>query len=132
VERACFHATSAVSITDVFSSTTQVYGLGGNLLAFLVSLICPVMLGISRSMNQAPLTLEAPPIATSTLNRRLVAIAFADVASFSRLMALSEVETVRRWKALRTQIMEPHMLRHGGRLVDLAGDGMLVEFSSCC
>jgi adenylate cyclase len=81
-------------------------------------------------MNQAPLTLEAPPIATSTLNRRLVAIAFADVASFSRLMALSEVETVRRWKALRTQIMEPHMLRHGGRLVDLAGDGMLVEFSS--
>lgn len=81
-------------------------------------------------MNQAPLTLEAPPIAASTLNRRLVAIAFADVASFSRLMALSEVETVRRWKALRTQIMEPHMLRHGGRLVDLAGDGMLVEFSS--
>jgi TolB-like protein/class 3 adenylate cyclase len=81
-------------------------------------------------MNQVALAQEAPPIATSTLNRRLVAIAFADVAGFSRLMALNDVETVRRWKALRTQVMEPHMLRHGGRLVDLAGDGMLVEFSS--
>ena len=81
-------------------------------------------------MNQAALTHEAPPIATLAPNRRLVAIAFADVAGFSRLMALNDVETVRRWKTLRTQVMEPHMLRHGGRLVDLAGDGMLVEFSS--
>ena len=81
-------------------------------------------------MNQAALTHEAPPIATLAPNRRLVAIAFADVAGFSRLMALNDVETVRRWKTLRTQVMEPHMLRHGGRFVDLAGDGMLVEFSS--
>jgi len=81
-------------------------------------------------MNQVALAHEAPPIATSALKRRLVAIAFADVAGFSRLMALNDVETVRRWKALRTQVMEPHMLRHDGRLVDLAGDGMLVEFSS--
>jgi TolB-like protein/class 3 adenylate cyclase/Tfp pilus assembly protein PilF len=81
-------------------------------------------------MNQVALAHEAPPIATSALKRRLVAIAFADVAGFSHLMALNDVETVRRWKALRTQVMEPHMLRHDGRLVDLAGDGMLVEFSS--
>ena len=81
-------------------------------------------------MNRAALTHEAPPIAMSALNRRLAAIAFADVAGFSRLMALNDVETVRRWKELRTLVMEPHMLRHGGRLVDLAGDGMLVEFSS--
>jgi adenylate cyclase len=81
-------------------------------------------------MNQATLTHEAPSIAASAINRRLVAIAFADVAGFSRLMALNDVETVRRWKALRTQVMEPHMIRHGGRLVDLAGDGMLVEFTS--
>ena len=75
-------------------------------------------------MNQATLAHEVPPIAASAINRRLAAIAFADVAGFSRLMALNDVETVRRWKALRTQVMEPHMIRHGGRLVDLAGDGM--------
>ena len=81
-------------------------------------------------MSHAALTLEAAPIGASAINRRLAAIAFADVAGFSRLMALNDVETVRRWKVLRTQVMEPHMLRHGGRLVDLAGDGMLVEFTS--
>src|SRR5215469_4461959 len=81
-------------------------------------------------MNQAAITHQVPLSVTSALNRRLAAIAFADVAGFSRLMALNDVETVRRWKELRTQVMEPHLLRHGGRLVDLAGDGMLVEFSS--
>jgi adenylate cyclase len=81
-------------------------------------------------MKQAALPLESPPITTPAINRRLAAIAFADVAGFSRLMALNDVETVRRWKTLRTQVMEPHLLRHGGRLVDLAGDGMLVEFTS--
>ena len=47
----------------------------------------------------------------TTINRRLAAIAFADVAGFSRLMALNDVETVRRWKALRTEIMQPAELR---------------------
>ena len=77
-------------------------------------------------MIQTELTHEARPIAASAINRRLVAIAFADVAGFSRLMALNDVETVRRWKALRTQVMEPHMVRHGGRLVDLAGEQALL------
>jgi adenylate cyclase len=43
-------------------------------------------------MNRAALTHEAPPIAMSALNRRLAAIAFADVAGFSRLMALNDVD----------------------------------------
>jgi class 3 adenylate cyclase len=41
------------------------------------------------------------------LKRRLSAIAFADVASFSWLMGLNEAETLRRWKAVRAEIMEP-------------------------
>jgi adenylate cyclase len=71
-----------------------------------------------------------PAIATSLINRRLAAIAFADVAGFSRLMALRDVETVLRWKTLRTEIMEPHMARHGGRIAEIAGDAVLVEFPS--
>src|SRR5215472_15092972 len=81
-------------------------------------------------MNQVALAQEAPPIATSTLNRRLAAIAFADVAGFSRLMALDDVETVRRWRSLRAEIMEPHIARHGGRIAEIAGDAVLVEFPS--
>ena len=81
-------------------------------------------------MNQAELRQEAPAVIPSTINRRLAAIAFADVAGFSRLMALNDVETVRRWKALRTEIMQPHMVRHGGRVAEIAGDALLVEFTS--
>jgi TolB-like protein/class 3 adenylate cyclase len=76
-------------------------------------------------MNQAVLAVEP-----STINRRLAAIAFADVAGFSRLIALDDVEAVRRWRSLRTEIMEPHMARHGGRIAEIAGDAVLVEFPS--
>jgi hypothetical protein len=57
-------------------------------------------------MNQVALAHEAPPIATSALNRRLVAIAFADVAGSSRLMALNDVETVRINRPIRAFAIE--------------------------
>lgn len=81
-------------------------------------------------MSQTDLTPLVPVASESAIERRLVAVAFADVAGFSHLMATNDVETVRLWRALRTEIIEPHMARHGGRLVDLAGDGILVEFGS--
>ncbi len=68
--------------------------------------------------------------AVSSINRRLAAIAFADVAGFSRLIAANDVETLRRWKVLRTEVMEPLMLRQGGRVAEVAGDAVLVEFGS--
>jgi TolB-like protein/Tfp pilus assembly protein PilF len=81
-------------------------------------------------MNEAEQAIEAPSIAPSIITRRLAAIAFADVAGFSRLLGLRDVDTVIRWKALRTEIMEPHMARHGGRIAEIAGDAVLVEFPS--
>jgi adenylate cyclase len=81
-------------------------------------------------MIQAEQATGTPAIATSVINRRLAAIAFADVAGFSRLMALRDVDTVLRWKSLRSEIMEPHMARHGGRVAEIAGDAVLVEFPS--
>lgn len=64
------------------------------------------------------------------LNRRLAAIAFADVAGYSRLIAANDVDAVRRWKTLRMEVIEPLMLRHGGRIAEIAGDAVLIEFSS--
>jgi len=81
-------------------------------------------------MNQAEQAREASAILPSTIKRRLAAIAFADVAGFSRLIALQDVDTVLRWRTLRTEIMEPHMTRHGGRVAETAGDAVLVEFPS--
>ncbi len=69
-------------------------------------------------------------VAPSSIKRRLAALAFADVAGFSHLIAANDVETLRRWKALRTEVLEPHMARHGGRVAEMAGDAVLIEFPS--
>lgn len=65
-----------------------------------------------------------------SIRRRLAAVAFADVAGYSRLIAANDAEAVRRWKALRSQVMEPLILQHGGRVAEIAGDAVLVEFAS--
>ena len=62
--------------------------------------------------------------------RRLAAVAFADVAGWSSLVEANELEAVRAWTALRTGFIEPKIAEHAGRLVDLAGDAVFVEFAS--
>ena len=66
----------------------------------------------------------------TNLERRLAAVAFADVASFSRHLAQNEVETLRQWKVLRSEIIEPYTVQQKGRVVEMSGDALLVEFSS--
>ena len=65
-----------------------------------------------------------------SIARRLAAVAFADVAGWSRLVEVDELEAVRSWNALRTGLIEPKIKQHAGRLVDMAGDGVFVEFAS--
>ena len=54
----------------------------------------------------------------------------ADVAGYSALMAVDDEGTLRRLKAHRDELIEPTVARHGGRIVKLMGDGVLVEFPS--
>ena len=62
--------------------------------------------------------------------RRLTAILAADVAGYSRLMGADEEGTHERLKAHLTQLVEPKIRGHQGRVVKNTGDGLLVEFSS--
>jgi TolB-like protein/Tfp pilus assembly protein PilF len=64
------------------------------------------------------------------ITRRLAAIVFADVVGWSRLIEQSDVETLRAWKALRSDFMEPKIAEYGGRLLEIAGDAVLIEFPS--
>ncbi len=61
---------------------------------------------------------------------RLTALAFADVAEFSRLMADDDVGTVQIWNRMQTEILLPAIDRYRGHLLDKPGDAFLVEFSS--
>lgn len=67
---------------------------------------------------------------SSDVARRLAAVVFADVADFSRLLAIDDVRTLRNWRALRQEVMEPLMHECGGGIIDFAGDALLIEFPS--
>jgi len=64
------------------------------------------------------------------LERRLAAILAADVVGFSRLMGEDESGTLDRLKSLRTELVQPQISEHSGRIVKLMGDGLLAEFPS--
>src|SRR2546425_105733 len=64
------------------------------------------------------------------ITRRLAAVAFADVAGFSRLMELDDTQTILKWKALRENLLEPKIAEHGGHLLQVMGDGLFIEFES--
>jgi len=64
------------------------------------------------------------------MERRLAAILAADVVGYSRLMGEDEAGTLARLKSCETDLIEPTVERHGGRIVKRMGDGYLVEFAS--
>src|ERR1700759_2725762 len=63
-------------------------------------------------------------------NRKLVAILAADVVGFSRLTGVDEDRTLARLRALRSDLIDPTIAVHNGRVVKRTGDGALVEFRS--
>ena len=64
------------------------------------------------------------------MERRLTAILAADVIGYSRLMGANESGTLAALDTLRTDLVNPKISEHQGRVVKLTGDGMLVEFPS--
>ena len=64
-----------------------------------------------------------------SIQRRLAAILAADIAGYSRLMGDDEEATVRDLKGHQAVVL-PLIGRHGGRIIDTAGDGILAEFPS--
>ena len=65
-----------------------------------------------------------------TENRKLAAILAADVVGFSRLAGVDEDRTLARLRALRSDLIDPTIAVHNGRVVKRTGDGALVEFRS--
>src|SRR6059058_3523881 len=64
------------------------------------------------------------------MERRLTAILAADVVGYSRLMGANESGTLAALDQLRSDLVNPKISEHQGRIVKLTGDGMLVEFPS--
>jgi class 3 adenylate cyclase len=62
--------------------------------------------------------------------RKLVAILAADIAGYSRLVGADEDRTLARLRALRSDLIDPAISVHHGRVVKRTGDGFLIEFRS--
>jgi adenylate cyclase len=59
--------------------------------------------------------------------RKLAAILAADVVGYSRLAGADEDRTLARMRALRSDLLDPTIAVHNGRVVKRTGDGALVE-----
>ena len=64
------------------------------------------------------------------VTRKLAAILVADIVGFSRLAGADEDRILARLRALRSDLIDPVIAVHHGRVVKRTGDGVLVEFRS--
>jgi TolB-like protein/class 3 adenylate cyclase len=65
-----------------------------------------------------------------TESRKLAAILVADIVGYSRLAGADEERILARLRTLRSDLVDPTMAVHGGRVVNRTGDGVLAEFRS--
>ncbi len=65
-----------------------------------------------------------------TETRKLAAILVADVVGYSRLAGADEERTLARLRALRSDLIDPAIALHHGRVVKRTGDGIVIEFRS--
>lgn len=66
----------------------------------------------------------------NAIERRLAAILAADMVGYSRLMGQDEMGTLAALRRLRTDLVDPRLAEHKGRIFKTMGDGFLVEFPS--
>jgi adenylate cyclase len=62
--------------------------------------------------------------------RKLAAILAADVVGYSKLAGSDEERTLARLRALRSDLFDPTIAVHHGRVFKRTGDGVLIEFRS--
>jgi adenylate cyclase len=62
--------------------------------------------------------------------RKLAAILVSDVVGYSRLAGADEDRILARLRTLRSDLIDPTIAVHHGRVVKRTGDGMIVEFRS--
>ena len=63
-----------------------------------------------------------------TETRKLAAILAAEVVGYSRLAGADEDRILARLRALRSDLIDPTIAVHHGRVVKRTGDGSLIEF----
>ena len=77
------------------------------------------------SGTDTPVSVGRPPD-----RRKLVAVVYADMVGYSRLIGLDDAGTLERLRTLRESVIDPAIEEHGGRIVQTGGDSLLIVFDS--
>ena len=62
--------------------------------------------------------------------RKLIAVVYADMVGYSRLIGLDDAGTLQRLRTLRRDLIDPAIEEHGGRIVQTGGNSLLIVFDS--
>ena len=74
--------------------------------------------------------MSADLIGKSPDRRKLIAVVYADMVGYSRLIGLDDAGTLERLRTLRRNLIDPAIAEHGGRIVQTGGDSLLIVFDS--
>ena len=74
--------------------------------------------------------MSANLIGRSPDRRKLIAVVYADMVGYSRLIGLDDVGTLERLRTLRRNLIDPAIESHGGRIVQTGGNSLLIVFDS--
>src|SRR5690242_3474080 len=83
-----------------------------------------------RLCSPAPTRSSSEAARSMSESRKLAAILAVDVVGFSRLAGSDEDRTLARLRAVRSDLVDPAISVHRGRVVKRTGDGAIVEFRS--
>ncbi|MDP2004173.1 MAG: winged helix-turn-helix domain-containing protein [Rubrivivax sp.] len=86
-----------------------------------------------RFVEPAKEAAAAPALAAEAgdrIVRRLAAVVFADLLDWAGTLVAHPEAAVGAWKALRAALIEPQVPACGGRILELAAEGLWVEFAS--
>jgi adenylate cyclase len=85
-----------------------------------------------RNHAQATATRRSGDLGISAVSetRKLAAILVADIVGYSRLAGADEDRILARLRTLRSDLIDPTIAVHHGRIVKRTGDGGIIEFRS--
>ena len=49
--------------------------------------------------------------------RKLIAVVYADIVGYSRLIGIDDIRTIVRLRTLRSTLIDPAVIEHGGQIV---------------
>ncbi|HME27461.1 MAG TPA: adenylate/guanylate cyclase domain-containing protein [Acetobacteraceae bacterium] len=62
--------------------------------------------------------------------RKLIAVVYADMVGYSRLIGLDDAGTLQRLRTLRRALIDPAIREYGDKIVQTGGDSLLIAFDS--